>query len=83
MNYTGLAIWLARSCLASPGSSGYGSAVAFWAKYKARILGAGLDGWRYAVVAFLLLSMAAVPVKMALRLVLDVKYVWVTPWFNI
>ena len=61
----------------------YGSAVAFWVKYRDRVVAAGLDRWRYAVVAFLLLSMAAVPVKMALRLLFDMKYVWVTPWFNI
>jgi hypothetical protein len=61
----------------------YGSAVAFWYRYKARLLSSGLDRVRYAVVAFLLLSMAAVPVKMALRLLFDLKYVWVTPWFNI
>lgn len=61
----------------------YGSAVAFWARYKARITASGLDRVRYAVVAFLLLSMAGVPVKMALRLLFDLKYVWVTPWFNI
>ena len=42
-----------------------------------------LGGARYAVTAFLLLTMAAIPVKMALRLLLNVKYVWVTPWFNI
>ncbi len=61
----------------------YGSAVAFWHKYKARITASGMDRVRYAVVAFLLLSMAGVPVKMALRLLFDLKYVWVTPWFNI
>jgi hypothetical protein len=25
----------------------------------------------------------ALPVKLALRLALTIKYVWVTPWFNI
>jgi len=38
---------------------------------------------RYSVIAFLLLTMAALPVKMALRLAFNIKYVWVTPWFNI
>jgi len=42
-----------------------------------------LGGARYAITAFLLLTMAAIPVKMALRLLLNVKYVWVTPWFNV
>ncbi len=39
-------------------------------------------GWqRYAIVAFLTLSMLAIPLKIALRFI-NVKYVWVTPWFN-
>ncbi len=42
-----------------------------------------LGGARYALTAFLLLTMLAIPLKMALRLLLNVKYVWVTPWFNV
>lgn len=42
-----------------------------------------LGGTRYAVVAFLLLTMLAVMVKLALRLLFSVKYVWTTPWFNV
>lgn len=44
---------------------------------------------RYAIVSFLLLSMGGVLVKIILRLaptalgMNPVKYVWVTPWFNI
>ncbi|MFN3531269.1 MAG: cytochrome C, partial [Candidatus Brocadia sp.] len=38
---------------------------------------------RYAIVAFLFLSMLALPIKVFLRLVFHVKYIWVTPWFNI
>jgi hypothetical protein len=38
---------------------------------------------RYAAVSFLLLTMLALPVKMALSLGLNIKYVWVTPWFNV
>ena len=38
---------------------------------------------RYAIVAFLFLSMMALPLKVFLRLVCHIKYVWVTPWFNI
>lgn len=38
---------------------------------------------RYAIVAFLFLSMLALPIKVCLRLVFHVKYIWVTPWFNI
>ena len=38
---------------------------------------------RYAIVAFLFLTMMALPMKMFLRIVFNIKYVWVTPWFNI
>lgn len=38
---------------------------------------------KYSIVAFLLLSMTALPIKVFLRLVFHVKYIWVTPWFNI
>jgi hypothetical protein len=31
----------------------------------------------------LLILMLSLPVKMALRLLLRIKYVWVTPWFNV
>ena len=42
-----------------------------------------LGALRYATVAFLLLTMLALPIKIGLRLALDVKYVLVTPWFSI
>ena len=38
---------------------------------------------KYSIVAFLFLSMLALPIKVFLRLVFHVKYIWVTPWFNI
>ena len=38
---------------------------------------------RYIVVSFLFLTMLALPIKMILRILLDVKYIWVSPWFNI
>jgi hypothetical protein len=38
---------------------------------------------RYAIVAGLFLIMMALPVKILLRLMLNVKYILVTPWFNI
>lgn len=63
--------------------SWYGLGVAFYLwKRRSRAL-TELGATRYAVVAFLWLTMAAIPVKMALRLLLNVKYIWVTPWFNI
>jgi hypothetical protein len=38
---------------------------------------------RYNIIAFLFLSMMSLPIKMVLRIALNIKYVWVTPWFNI
>ncbi len=38
---------------------------------------------RYVIVSFLFLCMMALPIKMILRLALNIKYVWVSPWFNI
>ncbi len=38
---------------------------------------------RYAVVAFLFLTMMALPIKIFLRIVFNIKYIWVTPWFHI
>src|SRR5579862_9887772 len=38
---------------------------------------------QYSIMQFFLLSMVALPIKMALRLALHIKYVWITPWFNV
>ncbi len=38
---------------------------------------------RYSIVAFLFLSMLGLPIKMVLKLVFHLKYIWVTPWFNV
>ncbi len=38
---------------------------------------------RYVIVMILMLLMYAVPIKIFLRLVFNIKYVLVTPWFNI
>lgn len=38
---------------------------------------------RYLIVSFLFASMMTLPIKIVLRLVFHIKYVWVTPWFNI
>lgn len=38
---------------------------------------------RFLTTAFLFLNMMAVVVKMVLRHAFNVKYVWVTPWFNV
>jgi hypothetical protein len=49
------------------------------------------DGWlvkqlgaaRYGVFAFLFLTMMGLPIKMILRIFFNIKYIWVTPWFNV
>lgn len=61
----------------------YGLGLVGWRLLRHRPALQRLGGSRYAVVAFLLLTMLAVPVKMALRLGFSVKYVWTTPWFNL
>ncbi|MBI4573858.1 MAG: cytochrome C, partial [candidate division NC10 bacterium] len=38
---------------------------------------------RYAIVVQLFLIMMSLPLKMFLRIAFNIKYVWVTPWFNI
>jgi hypothetical protein len=38
---------------------------------------------RYGIVAFLLLSMIGLPIKVLTRLLFNIKYFWVTPWFNV
>ncbi|MGH7429588.1 MAG: cytochrome C, partial [Candidatus Methylomirabilaceae bacterium] len=38
---------------------------------------------RYGIVAVLFLTMMSLPLKIFLRLAFNIKYVWVTPWFNI
>ena len=43
----------------------------------------GLGRGRYATVMIFALLMDGIPVKIVLRLVLHVKYVLITPWFNI
>lgn len=38
---------------------------------------------QYSTMIMLLLTGASLPLKMILRLIFRIKYVWVTPWFNI
>ena len=38
---------------------------------------------RFLVTASLFATMMSLPIKMILRWTLNVKYLWVTPWFNI
>ena len=38
---------------------------------------------RFMITAGLFAAMMALPVKMVLRWTFNIKYLWVTPWFNI
>jgi hypothetical protein len=38
---------------------------------------------QYVIMQTFLITMLALPVKILLRLVFRIKYVWVTPWFNV
>jgi hypothetical protein len=58
-----------------------GFIVYFW-KRKTDVI-RKLGPLRYAIVAGLFLIMMALPVKIVLRLTLNIKYILVTPWFNI
>jgi low temperature requirement protein LtrA len=55
----------------------------YWAWKKESPLLKKLGPVRYHVTMFLFLSMMALPIKMVLRIGLNIKYILVTPWFNI
>lgn len=38
---------------------------------------------QYNILVVFMLLMVALPIKMLLRLAMHIKYVWITPWFNI
>ena len=61
----------------------FGLAVAFyfWKRNSDVIKKLGL--LRYSIIAFLFVTMMALPVKIILRIALNIKYILVTPWFNI
>ncbi|HEX9751273.1 MAG TPA: cytochrome C [candidate division Zixibacteria bacterium] len=54
----------------------------FWKRKSSAVL-QQMGLVRYGIVSFLFLSMMALPIKMLLRWTLNIKYVWVTPWFNV
>ncbi len=51
-------------------------------KYKAREY-ANMNLIQYGMMHVFMISMVALPVKILLRLLFRIKYVWVTPWFNV
>ena len=38
---------------------------------------------QYSILMVFFLTMIALPIKMLLRLMFHIKYVWITPWFNV
>ena len=54
----------------------------YWQKKSPELL-QQLGMTRYVTIVFLFITMMSVPIKMILRLVFLVKYVWITPWFNV
>ena len=55
----------------------------YWMKKKNGELMKKLGFLRYTIVAFLFMTMTALPIKMILRIAFNIKYILVTPWFNI
>ena len=54
----------------------------YWKKNNPELL-AQLGMIRYVIIMFLFITMMAIPIKMVLRLVFLIKYVWITPWFSV
>lgn len=63
------------------GYYGLGVAFYYWKKNTEFIKKLGVV--RYSVLAFLFLTMMSLPIKMILRWTWNIKYIWVTPWFNV
>jgi hypothetical protein len=58
-----------------------GAAFYYWKRSSESMRRMGLA--RYTIAAALFLTMMALPIKMAMRIFFNIKYVMVTPWFNI
>jgi hypothetical protein len=54
----------------------------YWQKKSPELL-QQLGLTRYVIIVFLFITMMSVPIKMILRLVFLIKYIWITPWFNV
>ena len=55
----------------------------YWRKKKNTDLMKKLGFLKYNITAFLFMTMVALPIKMILRIGFNIKYILVTPWFNI
>ena len=60
----------------------YSLGIPFYLAFRKRPFLQKLGWWRYGLVAFFLLAMFAIPIKILLRHIFNIKYIWVTPWFN-
>jgi hypothetical protein len=60
----------------------YSLGIPFYLVFRKRPFMQKLGWFRYGIIAFLLLAMTAVPIKIVLRHLFNIKYIWVTPWFN-
>ena len=54
----------------------------YWKKNNPELL-IQLGMIRYVAIIFLFITMMSIPIKMVLRLVFLIKYVWITPWFSV
>lgn len=54
----------------------------YWKKRRSDFL-KKLGMTRYLIIGFLFWTMIGLPIKIILTLTLNIKYIWVTPWFNI
>ncbi len=61
----------------------YSTILIYWFLKRRTDLMNKLGGLRYSILAFLFMTMMALPIKMILRIGFNIKYIWVTPWFNI
>jgi len=58
--------------------------IGFWLPQRLnRNLIIGLGFWRYTISMSLFLVMLGIPIKIVLRLLFGVKYILITPWFNL
>ncbi len=55
----------------------------YWIKKKNSEFVKKLGFTKYSIIAFLFLTMMSLPIKMVLRIGFNIKYILVTPWFNI
>ncbi|MFQ5739419.1 MAG: cytochrome C [Acidobacteriota bacterium] len=53
-----------------------------WTKFNRKIY-SRMTLLQYLIYQFFMTIMLALPVKMSLRLIFRIKYIWVTPWFNV